>query len=220
MSKTYFDNSDKQYQKKLILSPPVHTKMEIEILISKLDKTVEELTDFGSGTGRLTIPLLQKKYKVTAVDVSQNSLDKLKKQVCGEKLKLSTKLVLSKNIVGCDVLHHVDINKYFKLFYQNLDKNGKIVFSEPNGWNIFWYLLIYFKLNWQEEKKIIKINYYNLVKELKQSGFKNIKITGVGILPGPICFNNKIICKINYWLGNLPVIKLFSYRLLISATKN
>ncbi len=220
MSKTYFDNSDKQYQEKLILSPPVHTKMEIEILISKLDKTVKELTDFGSGTGRLTIPLLKKHYKVTAVDISQNSLNRLKLMANNKELKTSLKITKSESVVGCDVLHHINIDKYFKIFYEKLKNGGQIIFSEPNGWNIFWYLLIYFKLNWQEEKGITKINYFNIINKLKKSGFNNIEITGLGILPGPFCMNSNFLCKLNYWLGNLPIIKLFSYRLLIGARKN
>lgn len=218
MSKIYFDNLDKQYNQKLILNPPIHTKLEIEMLMSKIkNKTV---IDFGAGSGRLTIPLLQQKYKVIAVDISRNSLSMIKSLSGDHNLKTSTKLSHSKTIVGCDVLHHVDIDKYFKIFYEKLKYDGQIVFSEPNGWNIFWYVLIYLKLNWQEERRITKINYYNIIKKLKTAGFIDIEIMGVGILPGPFCINSNFLCKLNYWLGNLPIIKLFSYRLLISARKN
>lgn len=219
MSSKYFDNSDKQYNDSLIINPPVHTKLEIELLMSKIKH--KNVVDFGAGTGRLTIPLLQNKFTVTAVDVSDKSLIKLKKIAKSKKLKTLNNIVDTTDaIVGCDVLHHINIDKYFQLFYEKLKSGGQIVFSEPNGWNMFWYLYILLKLDWKEEKGITKINCINLVKKLIDNGYKNIEVRGIGILPGPFCLNNKTICQINYWLGNLPVIRLFSYRLLICARKN
>lgn len=200
---------------------PFYTLLEVENLIDMLPEG--RVGDFGAGTGRLTIPLLKKGYEVTAVDVSQKSLEKLqhlakKKNLTG--LKTSRKLVHNVNIAGCDVLHHVNIKKYFKIFFKNLQPGQAAVFSEPNGWNLFWYLLIWLKLDWQEEKGVVKINYFNVKKELKAAGFKNIKIIGVGILPGIIGGNIQWWVRLNYALGNLPVIKLFAYRWLIFAAKN
>lgn len=218
MPNKYFDKIDKQYKQEMILNPPIHTKLEINNLISKIvDKKV---VDFGAGTGRLTVPLLQSGFEVTAVDVSKLSLNKIKLLTDSSKFTISTTITKTKVIVGCDVLHHINIDKYFGRFYKNLETGGQIIFSEPNGWNFFWYLLIFFKLDWREEKGIMKINYFNVINKLKKNKFRDIQIFGVGILPGPFCFNNKTICQINYWLGNLPIIKLFSYRLLISARKD
>ncbi|MBI2464788.1 methyltransferase domain-containing protein [Candidatus Shapirobacteria bacterium] len=74
----YFDSDDKQYSQNQILRPPRYTQLEIETLIEKLGKNILKVSDFGAGTGRLTIPLLKSGFAVTAVDVSQKSLDKLK----------------------------------------------------------------------------------------------------------------------------------------------
>lgn len=222
MSAAYFDDPGKQYQENLINNPPVHVATEIESLIKKIGKE-RMVTDFGSGTGRLTIPLLKKGYIVAAVDVSRKSLSKLKNITTKYRLKgltCKTGIRKSKIITGCDVLHHVDISKFFDIFYRNLDKGGKIVFSEPNAGNIFWYLLIWTRLDWGEEKGIIKVNFWNIKRQLKVAGFNKIEITGMGILPGPFCFNNRELCRFNYWLGNLPILKLFSYRLLIFAGKD
>lgn len=218
MSNNYFDNDNKQYQNNLIINPPIYTKIEIEKLISKI--IYREVTDFGAGTGRLTVPLLKNNFKVTAVDISHSSLKKLILQNKSKNLVTRDKISKTKAIVGCDVLHHINIDEYFKIFYKNLENNGQIVFSEPNGWNIFWYLLIFLKLDWNEEKGVSKTNYFNLINKLKKNKFSNIEVVGIGILPGPFCFGNKTICKINYWLGNLPIIKWFSYRLLIVARKD
>lgn len=212
------------YPTNLILNPPAHTKLEIDKLISLIDKKSKRVVDFGAGTGRLTIPLLKRGLGVTAVDVSQNSLEKLKQTArklrLGRKLKTDKAIKTGETVVGCDILHHVHLEKYLKLFYEKLPKNGQIIFSEPNGWNIFWYLLIFLKLDWGEERGVTKINYFNLIRLLKRIGFNGTKIEGLGILPGPFCLNNSVLCRINYWWGNLPLIKLLAYRLIISARKD
>lgn len=219
----YFDQEDKQYQQSQIINPPFYTKIEIDTLIGLLPPKTKTVTEFGAGTGRLTIPLLRRKLKVTAVDISQKSLNKLvslAKQNNLTKINTSIEIVKSKNIVGCDVLHHVDINKYFKIFYDKLDSGGLLVFSEPNGWNIFWYLLIWMKLDWREEKGIVDITKKNVTKELRKAGFKRVEINGLGLIPGLICLNNKTLLKVNNWLGNLPLLKFLAYRLIIVARKN
>ena len=219
----YFDRRQAQYQEKYILNPPTHTKIEIEKVISYIPSNLMQVTDFGAGTGRFTIPLL-KLFKVKAIDVSRKSLLLLqqtaRKMKLGEKLSIGTKLGKSKMIVGGDILHHIDISQYFPLFFQNLEKGGGIVFSEPNGWNLFWYWLIFSGLDWKEEKGITRINFVNVRKQLKLAGFKEIKIEGLGILPGPLCLNNAILCRLNYWLGSWPLVKFFAYRLIIRARKN
>lgn len=215
------------YSEEKILNPPLHAKKEINLILSFIKKgKKKELVDFGSGGGRLTIPLLQNNYKVTAIDIDKKSRDQL--------LKTAVKIRKNKNlqinvtfpkdrkydyILGTDILHHIKINKYFKLFNDCLNNEGEIIFSEPNILNVSWILFISLFLDWKIEKGIIQMNYYNLLKQLRLAGFKDIKITGLFLFP-PMFFKHIVfLSEINLMLGNLPIFKLFAFRYIITASK-
>ncbi|MEK7633730.1 MAG: class I SAM-dependent methyltransferase, partial [Patescibacteria group bacterium] len=186
----------------------------------------KKIVDFGSGGGRLTIPLLQNGYEVLAIDIDKKSREQLLKTAIkigkNKNLQISKKFPKDKkydHILGTDILHHINIDKYFKLFNNHLKKDGKIIFSEPNILNIGWAFFISLFLDWNIEKGIVQINYFNLVKELKLAGFKNIKIIGLFLFP-PMIFNwFSLLRRINMFLGNLPILKLFAFRYIITANK-
>ena len=220
----HFNSGRNQYLTEKLFNPPPHVQEELNqiiILIKKNSKN-RNIVDFGSGTGRLTIPLLKNGFTVTSVDISNKSLlnlhhnaAKIKKQK-----RLKTRLTLPENsntICGTDILHHIDLKNYFPLFYQSLKKNGFIIFSEPNILNIGWSLFISLFLDWRVEKGILQINYFNLINKLKEAGFKDIKITGLFLFP-PMLFNRiSFLQKINLLIGDLPVLKLFAFRYIITA---
>ncbi|MFA6016740.1 MAG: methyltransferase domain-containing protein [Patescibacteria group bacterium] len=220
-------NSDKnQYISDKLFNPPLHVQDELDRIISFIKKNSKKrkVVDFGSGNGRLTIPLLKNGFFVTSVDISNKSLLNLyhNAQKVKRQKKLKTVLTLPKNtdiICGTDILHHVNLKNYFPLFYQSLNRNGFIIFSEPNILNIGWSFFISLFLDWKIEKGIIQINYFNLIKQLKLARFKNVKIIGLFLFP-PMIFNRlSIIRKLNLYLGNLPILRLFAFRYIITASK-
>lgn len=53
---SYFDNPKKQYSEDKILNPPEHVRYEIKIILDILKfKRINQVIDFGAGTGRLII---------------------------------------------------------------------------------------------------------------------------------------------------------------------
>ena len=84
----FFNKSENTYSKDLILNPPIHTQLEIDEIIKRIDSDkFMEIVDFGAGSGRLSIPLLKKGFKVWAVDISANSLSAFSE--IAKNLKLS-----------------------------------------------------------------------------------------------------------------------------------
>lgn len=224
----FFDNSKNQYPPKKIINPLVHTEIEINLIIQKLkdQSCIKKIIDFGCGTGRLTIPLVKQDYRVIAIDISKRSILRLKNLVVkigkDKLLDFSYSIKRFRNIdiiVGADVLHHVDINEYFKKFYKILKKRGKIVFSEPNCLNISWIIYNSLLMNWKIEKGLFQCSYFNLSNKLIKNGFKTIKINGFGLFPPPLLNRFPLLAKINYFLGDLPIFKLFAYRFIIEADK-
>jgi len=218
----------KKYSFKKIINPAHYVKDEIKEIIRRIiNKTNNfDIIDFGAGTGRLTIPLLKSGFKVVAADIDKNSLEQLKKnakKIGKEKnLKIAKEIKKAKYysyIVGCDILHHVNVSQYFQVFYKALDHNGKIIFSEPNAFHLFWWFFVIIFLNFNDEKGIVHCNFFSLSQKVKQAGFRDIKINGFGLFPPQMFENFKNLSRLNYLLGKSPFLKLFAYRLIIEASK-
>lgn len=245
----FFDVHDHQYQEDALRKPPVHTQYELnrfqKILKKALSsvqskpssKAKKRIIDFGSGTGRISIPLLREGFQVIALDISKESLSNLEKLAKSLKLekKLSTVSSFSDSktpqsadaIVGTDILHHVNLEEYIQTFPKHLRKRGVILFSEPNAYNPAWYL--YFPLHAlfngmsvieyiKVESGFLQCRPPHVKKLLKQSGFKTVKLYGHGILPPPVLSWSPKLSKLNYYLSDLPILRLFAYRILIFAS--
>jgi len=223
IQRSYFSRKENQYNESLLLNPPPHVQEELSLMIQKTIGIKKNIVDFGCGVGRLTIALLKRNKHVLGIDISESSLQVLKK-VAGQInkqdfLKTSTKLTnqRAKIIMGTDILHHVDLKNQIVLLHTNLTLDGKLLFSEPNAWHIFWWIYMVIKQNWTVEKGIVQCTYFNLKRELQNAGFKRIKITGFGFFPPPFFNSYRILARINYWLGDLPILKLFAFRFIIEA---
>jgi len=202
----YFDKGEHRYEFELLEFPPLHVKTEINNIVQILKKhSLSNIVDFGSGNGRLSIPLLQMGYSVFAVDISQQSLIDLKinakRLKCDKKLQTFFKFPINKQVevvAGTDILHHVDLTKTLINIHRTLIKKGVIVFSEPNFLNPAWVIFITLFLKWSIEWRIMNCNYFSLIFELKKSGFTKIQLTGLGLLPLP--FGNRFTigsCLVN-----------------------
>lgn len=226
--KKHYNKKNNQYEYDLIINPPRHTRQEIGCMIKKLKKykiNKKRIIEYGSGAGRLTIPLLKNNFSVLAIDISDESLKNLEKRAKNLKLNgLKTAHVIPTDqkyeaVVGTDILHHVELDKYLPIYYKILNKGGKILFSEPNALNLSWYIYLPLFQNWEVEKGVIYNSYFNLINKLTKHGFSNIKITGLGLLPRPFFNFSERLCRLNDLLGNIPFLKLFAYRYIIEATK-
>jgi SAM-dependent methyltransferase len=223
----HFKMEKNRYEENLLFRPPLHTQEEVNHIIRELkQRNINKVVEFGSGNGRLTIPLLQNNIKVVAVDISTDSLHALSaialRMNIKEDMLTTTYEIPSKlnhAVVGCDILHHIDLEKYLNDIHQKLQKKGIIIFSEPNILNTAWIFLITFAIDWKIEWRIIFCNYFNILRTLKKNKYKNIKIQGFGLIPPPLLNSFPTLQRINYFLGDIPILKLFAYRYLIFAEK-
>lgn len=225
--RNFFDKEEHLYSQEFVKKPPLHTQLETSRLLEGL-KNVDKRTlvvEFGCGSGRITIPLLQQNFTVLAIDISKKSLEALEQLTKTLSLKgLRTATVLPKNrkynvIVGADILHHIELDLYLPRLYKALEKGGKLIFSEPGALNPSWYIYLPLFYDWGVEKGIMQCTYFNLKNKLKVCGFRKITITGLGLFPRPFFNWSKTLCKLNDSLGNLPLIKLFAYRYIVEASK-
>jgi SAM-dependent methyltransferase len=221
----FFDIEEHQYAQALVERPPLHTAREIEAIISRLRQhaDVESVVDFGAGSGRLAIPLLRQRYSVLAVDVSDKSLDNLRR--LARRLSLpspptSRQLPRHKRydaVVGTDILHHVDLDQYLPALHDALRPGGRLVFFEPGGLNPTWYVYLPLTAPWHIEKGVRRCTYHNLRRKLAAHGFGEASVTGLGLLPRPFFNWSTRLSRLNDTLGDLPLLKLFAYRYIVEA---
>lgn len=223
----FFDETKNQYDVTLIHNPPYHTVLETEALLKGLPKPDKKkiVVDFGAGSGRITIPLLQKGYTVTSVDLSDKSLRQVEDIAKKMKLsKLQTSTTIPRNapiqaIVGADILHHVILDDILPVMYKALEKDGVVSFSEPCAWNPTWHVYLRIASEWEVEKRMIYCSYFNLKRTFERHGFKDVRLEGLGVLPRPFFNWSPAVNRLHDASGNLPLIKLFAYRYIITAKK-
>lgn len=228
--KKFFDIADNRYPQEKILSTRFAQQLEINHIFNLLLKTYpKNIMDFGSGSGRITIPCLERGMNVWAVDISKKSLLSLSafyqknRTSSWGTLNTSTSIpskIQFDTIIGGDILHHVDIKQILPELYIALKPGGIMVFSEPNAWHLPWYLFILLFLSWDIEKGILQCNIPNLRKEFTSVGLTNFSFEGHGLIPTKLADFIPTLSRINaFILGNLPLIRYFAFRLIIYAKK-
>jgi SAM-dependent methyltransferase len=223
----YFDVTTNQYPQDAIRDPPLHTILEIQSILTRLDgiPVGARVVDFGSGTGRLSIPLAKAGYSVLAVDVSERSLEVLR--VVARDLGLpsiDTAAALPCSgpfpaIVGADVLHHVNVDDVLPRIYELLGDGGKVVFSEPGALNPTWYVYLPLCHELRVEKGILRCTALGLRRMFARHGFGDVRITGIGLLPRPLFRRSAAVCRWHDLVGNWPLFRWFAYRYIIEARK-
>lgn len=219
----YFNHKAHQFDPSSILTPPTHNLLELNRLLALASpKKTDHIADFGAGSGRLTLFLLQKGFNVTAVDISTQSLQTLRSHYQTHQkpswgtLKTSTTLPLNLDlIVGTDILHHTDLPVTLPALHRHLKPTGRLAFSEPNGLNPLWYLFLVFqRLPWHIEKNLVHTTSFNLSRQFRRAGFTQLSIQGHGLLPTPLWPSPS-----NVTLGNLPLLRHLAFRLIVGAQK-
>ena len=222
----FFADEKHQYSLDLIQRPPYHTAREVGKVLHRLRDlpTAAAVADFGAGTGRLTIPLLQDGFSVCAIDVSEESLRRLR-ELAGSlstgPLRTATDLTESGSfsaIVGTDVLHHIPLDTYVPRFHDALEPGGRVVFSEPAAFNPTWWVYLTL-LGWKDEKGFLNCSIRNLTRVLTRHGFEDVAITGLGLLPRPVFNPIRRLCDLNDAAGNLPFVRHLAYRYVVEARK-
>lgn len=123
------------------------TKYDLDFYLEEafsLGRKDVKILELACGTGRITIPLLEKNFKVEAVDLSESMLDILKKRVQEVPRKFRNNISIKKNnILDLDYKDEFDIVIFpatticlieerellFEVVYNALKKDGKFIFD-------------------------------------------------------------------------------------------
>ncbi len=226
----YFDSTPHQFSLDQVTQPFLFQTLEMDHIRQALSlPPSSSIIDFGCGSGRASIYFLRHGYHVHAVDISHRSLNNLTRIYRQFKKPSWGKLTTSDHlfpgqfsaIIGSDILHHVNLKEVLPQLYLVLAPGGKIVFSEPNALNITWYFHYLLKhVPWHIESGILQCNLPYLYSVLRQSGFRQIELSGHGLFPTRLFNSFPRLCYFNcFKLGNNIISRPFAFRYLISAQK-
>ena len=190
-NKVFFNEKSDGYD--LVHGDTVYMKTKKE-LSDNLPSNVENILDLGAGTGLELIEVFNRfpNVNVTAVDISENMLEKLKEREFGDKVKIICGNFFDVDfgnnydaVISTSALHHFlkdDKLELYKKVYNSLKDGGIFLNSD--------------KIVTSNEEEQEAINYYNEYINIKphidtplsieheteileKAGFKNISITNV-----------------------------------------
>lgn len=192
--KKYFETNEK---KSMQPRPSAYIKRQVERVIEAGQLTKKErLIDIGCGIGKYTIELLKQGYRVEGLDIAEGLLQQLQNHnQTGVPLPLHCADIahppeaLSGQYdaaIGFFALHHMfDLDRAFQGIAKILKPKGKLIFLEPNPYNLLYYLQILLtpKMTWKGDKGILKMRPRLLFPALKRAGFLHPAVDRSGFFP-------------------------------------
>lgn len=196
-----------------------------------------KVIELGSGYGRFALQLLKRGYKVTAVDISQESLDILLDQAKKNNIDKNLKILKSdfskpENLGEYDGAYCISTfhllagteEKRIEIFsnlIKSVKKGGTVLAIEPNPLNPFYYPFYWFsdQVSWEIEKTFMKSTEFNLKKIFKKLGLKDVKISYMGFLPNRFINILESIKYLNGFINIFPLLNKFSSFIYIKGIR-
>ncbi len=168
-----FLNYDKKYQKNIEKVKKDEWRVKMFNIVKKMCK--RHILELGCGVN----PLFKNSTKIDIYPLKDSIVSDLNKKFPLEDNLFDT-------VVSTDVIEHLyDINNFLSEIHRVLKKGGKVIISTPNAisWRNRLFLLFGknpFIEQYEMTGHIVFLDYKNLEKKLKESGFKNIELKPMG----------------------------------------
>lgn len=217
-------------------------KMWKEAFFKFLDLKKEiNILDLGCGHGRWTLPLLRQGHRVTAVDISQKSLEVLERRAKKEGLEKNLRVVKSNfereeydnlfdRALCLSLLSHVNPAKKEKIFanvVKAVKKGGFLAIYEPNPLNPLYYLLYLWRGiwgirergTWAVGKGFLGSRLGNLKRLFRSQGLRDVKVRRYGMLPNRFADTFPFVIRLNEILVKIPIIRNMSAFIFMKGIK-
>lgn len=234
----YYNKSADRYKKIDFLKFDKAAEYQFTKIIEQLDLSKKKsIIELGAGIGRHSLALAKMGHTVTAVDISQESLDLLMKHAKKNKLDknmtiinndFSKVVVKNKYDIGLCISTYQVVSKkeegrikILSNFLKSLKSGGTLLLIEPNPFNplLYFFYLFYPGVQRRNIRSFLTSSPIRLKLMLEGLGMANIKIKYVGFLP--LRFINKFSATIavNEYINKMPFVNFFSAFSYITAVK-
>jgi len=171
--------ASRPYALDLVNNPPRHVVREIEAALGfwQLPPPPATVLEMGSGTGRLTKPLLERGYRVLACDPDARAQQGLRDLQAGDRLEVfgSVEAVPTGEpiaaVVGVDILHHARPEDILALARTRLPPGGVAGFDEPDGAHAGWWAFVTLTGRLTNELGLARATKTKLMRRLDEAGF-------------------------------------------------
>lgn len=160
----------------------------------------DEVLEIGAGMGRYTIPLLERGYRVEALDLSPVLLERLAEYNAKVNAGQPAPGLHTADIadppeglegrfdaaIGFFTLHHLhDLEPCFRGMRRVLRPGGRIVFLEPNPLNPLFYvqILVTPGMTWEGDGGIVRMRPKRVFAALAGAGFARLRVERFGFFP-------------------------------------
>lgn len=155
----------------------------------------DRVLDIGCGLGKFTLPLIDRGFDVTGLDLSADLLRALDSAKGDRSLGLHEGDILDPPenlqggfdvVTGFFVLHHLpDLVAAFAGVHSLLRPRGRVVFVEPNAYSPLFPLQITITrgMSWRSDFGIFRMRRKHLCESLAAAGFSAVSHTYTGLFP-------------------------------------
>lgn len=232
LQRDYYENREPAQNNRIavVSTPYINNQLDHMIATAGLSKD-QAILDVGCGMGKYTIPLAERGYNVTGLELSPALLDTLNEKAAG-RAEIATHQgdILDPDpalwgqfdrIIGFFVLHHlIDIPAAYVSLAKLLKPGGKLVILEPNPLCPLYYLQVTLtpSMSWAAEKGILSLKSRQTRDGLKAAGFEDIALHRFGILP-PFLRNRASGAPIETAFNRIPFLRPISAFQLICGSR-
>jgi SAM-dependent methyltransferase len=181
----------------------------------------ERVLEVGCGMGRYTFVLAQRGVEVEGLDLSPFLLRQLREYDSGRyNIPLHHADIFNhppelegrfEAVVGFFTLHHLhDLPQCFGAMRRLLKPGGRVVFLEPNPYNLLYYIQILTMphMSWQGDKGIVHMRSGPIFRAMQIAGLHRPTMARFGFFP-PFLTNQQWGSRVEAALERLPILRPF-----------
>jgi SAM-dependent methyltransferase len=185
----------------------------------------QQILDVGCGSGRMTLPLYKRGFRVTGIDMNSVALSTLRQLsddvpiVMGDALSLPFTEGSFELAVATQFIDYVPYRPALHEFWRVLSSGGLLVFDALNRDSYRWFAKIVSRRRLALPSA--NLSYRELLGALVDSGFSIESIRGYNWVPFPRTSNSRLVdvAELGERLLLLPQLSRISPKVLIAARK-
>jgi SAM-dependent methyltransferase len=188
----------------------------------------DDFLEIGAGLGKFTLPLAERGFRMTCVDLSPVMLERLQmragpgrvRTIAADAAEVArhtpTRFACA---AGFFVLHHVDdLARVLRGVREAMRPGGRVAFCEPRAENPLYYLQIALtpRMRWAAERGIVRMRPSIVLPALAKAGFVDGRTSTYGFFP-PHVTNRPVGARLEDALGRFDALRAMHAFRIFSA---